>query len=236
MTGRDLIASSLRLIGALASGDSLASAEATDGLAALIQLMDSWSTESLLIPNKVREVFSLTADKQTYTMGTGGDFNTARPMEIEQAMVQLPGTSPVAEIPIKILIQAEYARITQKTIESTFPLYLYSDDNYPLANLSFWMVPNQTVSIALYSWKPLTALTLDTAISLPPGYERALKYALALDLAPEYGKQLQDIVVLTANESKAAIKRMNSKPRYLQVDEALRSKPAVWNWLTGEPQ
>ena len=89
-------------------------------------------------------------------------------------------------------------------------------------------------TLVLDSWKPLSTLAaLTTSLSLPPGYERALRYALALELAPEYGRQVSEIVMAAAVESKAAIKRMNIAPAYLQVDDALRARPAAWNWMTG---
>lgn len=237
MTAASLIASSLRVIGVLASGENPPSNEAIDGLTTLNQLIESWSNEQLLIPNKIREVFPLVAGQQSYTMGVGGNFNTARAQRIENAIIQLAATNPVVELPMKILNQDEYASIILKTLVSTFPLYVYCDGSYPLDSLSFWPVPNTTVNnVVLYSWKPLADLTtLTTALSLPPGYERALKYALALELAPEYGKMLSEQGVELAVQSKAAIKRMNVQPDYLQVDKALRAKPAVWNWMTGEP-
>jgi len=114
---------------------------------------------------------------------------------------------------------------------------MYAEQAYPLDNLNFWPVPNTGVNnVVLYSWKPLAELALiTTVLSLPPGYERALKFALAVELAPEFGKALSDNVAALAIESKAAIKRMNYRPNYLMVDKEIRAKPAVWNWLTGEP-
>lgn len=237
MTASALIASSLKIIGVLASGESPSNNEASDALITLNDLIDSWSNEQLLIPNKVREVFPLVSGQQSYTMGVGGNFNTARAQKIENAIIQLAQNSPVIELPMKILNQDEYASIILKTLASTFPLYVYADGSYPLDSLSFWPVPNTTVNnVVLYSWKPLADLTsLTTTLSLPPGYQRALKYALALELAPEYGKMLSEQAVELAVQSRAAIKRMNVEPAYLQVDKELRAKPAVWNWMTGEP-
>lgn len=235
MTGRDLVASALRLIGAVATGETPSANEATDGLAALNLMLDSWSNESLLIPNTVREVFPLTPGKQAYTIGTGGDFVTSRPIAIEQVLIQLSTVSPVLELPMKLLTEEEFAGIILKPLTSTFPLYGYAEGTYPLETLNVWPVPNVANNIVIYSAKALTQLTLDTATSLPPGYERALKYNLALELAPEYGKTVSDAVVAIAVESKAVLKRKNTKPRYLRVDDALKAKPAVWNWMTGEP-
>jgi len=222
LTAAALIAASLRTIGVLASGENPSANEQTDALTALNDLIDSWSTEQLLIPNKLREVFPLV---------------TNRAQRIENCLIQLAGNTPVLEIPMKILNKDEYASIIIKPLASTFPLYMYAEQAYPLDNLNFWPVPNTGVNnVVLYSWKPLAELALiTTVLSLPPGYERALKFALAVELAPEFGKALSDNVAALAIESKAAIKRMNYRPNYLMVDKEIRAKPAVWNWLTGEP-
>ena len=237
MTAQALIASSLRLIGVLGSGESPSNAEANDAFIALNDLIDSWSNEQLLIPNKIREVFPLVSGQQTYTMGAGANFNTTRAQKIENCLIQLAQNSPVLEIPMVILTKQEYQAVILKTLQSTFPLYMYAEGVYPIDNLNFWPVPNTGVNnVVLYSWKPLIDLaSLTTTLSLPLGYERALKYALAIELSSEYGRAVPDTTIALAVESKAAIKRMNYRPNFLQVDKAIRAKPAVWNWQTGEP-
>lgn len=235
-TARDLLMSSLRLIGVLASGESLSSSEATDGLSALNNLLDSWSTENLLIPNKVREVFPLVPSQASYTMGTAGNFNTTRPMQIEEAFIQLTSSNPVIELPVRILTKEQFASILIKQLSSTLPTDLYAEGTYPLETLNLWPVPSSVNNLVLYSSKPLAELTtLGTALSLPPGYERALRFNLALELSPEYGRAVPDVVALTASDSKANLKRQNAKPKYLRVDDALLARGAVWNWMTGEP-
>jgi hypothetical protein len=48
-------------------------------------------------------------------------------------------------------------------------------------------------------------------LAFPPGYERALLYALAVDLAPEYpAVTLSQSVIDTADEALADIKRANN--------------------------
>jgi hypothetical protein len=232
-TALTLIMGSMRLLGLLASGEPPTASEQTDGLAALNDMLDSWSTESLLIPNKVREVFPLVASQQSYTMGTGGNFNTSRPMKIENALVQLVGTSPALELPMQILTKDEYAGITLKALLSTFPLYAYIEGTYPLETINVWPVPQATNNLVLYSWKPLAELsTLQTALSLPPGYQRALRYALAIELAPEFGKQVSETILGIAMEAKQNLKRMNFKPQYLRVDDALLGNSGVYDWRT----
>jgi hypothetical protein len=229
MTGRDLIGSSMRLIGALASGESPSAAEATDGLSALNSLLDSLSTEELMIPNKVREVFALTPAQAAYTMGTGGAFNTSRPQAIEEAALLFD----TSEIPVKVIGKEEYASIVLKSVQSTIPAYVYPDGAYPLTTLTLWPVPSIAYSLVLYSWKPLSQVTLNGTVSLPPGGERMLKYLLAIEMSPEYGKALTPDLVALANEAKASFKRMNYRPRYLRTDDALTGQAGGWPSIFG---
>lgn len=236
MTGIDLISGSMRLLGVLASGEAPSSSEATDALSALNDMIDTWSNESLLIPNKVREVFPLVAGKGSYTMGPAGDFNTSRPMKIEKALVQLVSSNPSIEIPMDILTEEQYAGIILKGNQSTYPLYLYEENTFPLDTVNVWSVPSAVNNIVLYSWKPLTQVaSLSTVLSLPPGYQRALRYSLAVEIAPEYGKEPSSVVVEIASAARAAVKRMNSKPLFMRVDESITAKSKAWNWMTGEP-
>jgi hypothetical protein len=234
MTALDLITRSLKLIGVLSDGEAPSSSEANDALESLNDMIDSWSTQSLLIPNQIREVFPLVASQQTYTMGTGGNFNTSRPMSIIRGIIQLTNETPVVELPMQMLTMEQYAGIILKGTPSTFPLAFYSDNAFPLTNISVWPVPTcSSNNLVLYSWKPLADLAaLTTVISLPPGYARALRFNLAIDLAPEYSKPLDETVAAKAIEAKADIKRMNQRPRFLQVDDAVRSNGGVYNWRT----
>ena len=61
-----------------------------------------------------------------------------------------------------------------------------------------------------------------------------LRYNLAVELAPEYGRPLSEQVAIGATKSMAAIKRMNSKPLYLKTDAPVARKTRTFNWLTGE--
>jgi hypothetical protein len=236
VTGSEIINSSLRIIGALATSEVPSAGEANDALNSLNDMIDSWSNENLMAYTKVREVFPLVSGQQTYTMGAGGNFNTSRAQRIENALIQPPNMSTALEIPMKILNKDQYAGILIKPLQSTFPLYIYAEGAYPLDNINVWPVPNTTCNIALYSWKTINNLTLTTTLSLPPGYQRALRYNLAVDLAQEYGRMLSEDVKAIAIESKSVLKRKNTTPSYLRVDESLQSKSAVWNWMTGEPE
>ncbi|MEN6336027.1 MAG: hypothetical protein ABFE01_17375 [Phycisphaerales bacterium] len=216
-TVRDLISGALRLIGAVDAYSPLAENEASDGLEALNGLIGSLSLDGLVVYSVTKEDFNLVAGTGTYTMGPGGTFNSVRPVRIETAKYKVGDQ----EYDLHILNDQENQGIDLRTLGG-FPEYLYSDNAFPLASITLWPVPSVAEKVTLWSWKPITAFTAVTdVISLPPGYERMLKYNLALEQAPEYAKEPPASVVAIARESKAAIQRMNIQPVYLECDSAL---------------
>lgn len=230
MTVRDLISGSLRLIGALASGETPSGIESSDALSVLNDMLDAWSTDGYLINEIKRETFPLIPNQQTYTIGVGGDFNTARPTELVEVSVEQNGI----ELPIRVLNTQEWSQITYKATKSTLPQKLYAEGSFPLEKINLWPIPNVTNNLIIYSLKPLTNYSsVNDTISAPAGYARAMRYNLALELAPEYGKEPSALVLQAAIDSKADIKRINMQPVYLTSDAIGLTSKKSFNWLTG---
>jgi hypothetical protein len=231
MTGRDLVTASLRLIGAVAPGESLEAAEATDGLSALNRMIQSWSNDSLMIHAVTAETaLTLTPSDGTYTLGASGNITT-RPIKIERALIRDAGT----DYPLTELSAQEFTEISQKSITGR-PQYFYDDGAYPQRVITLYPIPSAADSLVLYTKRPLTEIaTLNTDISLPPGYEEALIYNLAIRLAPEYGRATPQEVVLIAQESRAGLERVNQSKNagVLRCDDALTATGS-FNINTGE--
>lgn len=232
----DLISGSLRLIQSLASGESVPASESQDALSALNQMIGSWSTENLLVYSTPREIFPLVAGQSQYFMGIGAvDFNTDKPMDIQAAGINVMTQSPVLELPLEIINLEQWSQIPIKTTQSSIPRRLYCEMTYPQATLNLWPVPSAANSIVIYSKKQLTQFaSINTTLSLPPGYEKTLKYGLAIELAPEYGKQLAPEIGAVYAEAKESIKRQNIKPVYLNCDEATLSNRKPFSILRGD--
>jgi hypothetical protein len=74
---------------------------------------------------------------------------------------------------------------------------------------------------------------LTTSLSFPPGYEKALRYTLATNLAPEYGVAVSPAVAAIAASSKADIKRANKKRVLAAYDSTLLGEPAFAYYQRG---
>lgn len=236
MTTLDLISSAMRLINVLGTGETPSATEANQAMSSLNDMLDAWTNDNLLIYAKAYETFPLVVNQQSYQMGTGApDFNTTRPQSIEDINFQQVSGSTTVELPIQIINQDQWAAISVKTITSNLPTRMWPQYTYPYVILNFWPIPIITNNVIIWSWKPLINFgALTSVVSLPPGYSRALRYNLAVELAPEYGKTLDPVVASQAAGSKAALKRMNSRVDLMGMDPALLPQKSSWNWYTGE--
>lgn len=234
MNGGDLIASSLRLIGVLASGETPSGNEAADALLILQQMIDSWQTERLNIFTINIQDFPLVAGQQTYTLGVGGNFNTTRPTEIESmSVIWLANPAQPLELPLEMLTDKQWQYVPVKAVPSTLPVYVYDDGSYPLRNLNFWPIPTVVDNVRIYAWQTLTTFSdLTTDVVFPPGYLKAIRYNLAVDLAPEFGRSAPPEVGAQAILSKAKIKLVNAPiVDSTMPSELIGSRGMVYNWI-----
>ena len=220
-TVRDLITASLLDLGAIASGESPTADEAADAFAALNNLLESWRLESLLT-YAITTVTKVLTGATSYTIGPGGDINTTRPVRLERASLRLQ-TDPVLDYPLQILTDEEYESLALKSMTSTLASALYLDRAFPLATVYLWPVQAAGPTLVLYPWTPLTAFaSLDTTVTLPPGYYRGLQKNLSLEVAPQYRDcVVTDALALQARDAKAVLKTANSRARFLQLPAGL---------------
>jgi hypothetical protein len=203
----DIITGAAKLLGVLFKSETLSADEAADGLVTLNDMLDSWSNDGLIGSASTIESFSLTG-ASSYTIGSGGTFSTTRPINLLTAVVRLSSV----DYPLEIITQEQYqTEISVKSITSSIPQYLTYDNAYPLGVIKMFPIPTSGSTLYLQSDKPLSNLSaLTTTVDLPPGWKRALKYNLAIDMASEYGVEIPPAVVPVAKESLGAIKRATS--------------------------
>lgn len=231
VTARSLLTTACQKVGIAGIGETPDAAIMQQAFQALQQLVDSWNTQSLTVLVVERTVYTLTSNKQTYTIGPAAlspDFSTgtaARPPEIQGAGLVLNYTTPVTEIPLFLLTDDLYQLIGIKAQTSTQPTELYYNPTDPLGTVFLWPMPTTGVNgLALYT----SLLTpqfnaLSTFVVMPPGYARALEWNMALELStPAFGVPLDPLVDRMATTSLAQLKRSNYKPSDLSIDPALQ--------------
>lgn len=245
-TALHIIQGAMRLFEGTASGENLDPAEAADGLSVLNEMLESWSAERLLVFFIPRLVFNLTAGQQVYKMGQDGvgvtDFNTPRPPKINRVSV-ISLANP--QLPLELQMQYTtdekiWQEVRVKAIPSSLPRLCYDDCAMPNRNLSFYPVPTGVfgTQTAIYPWTSLVAFPdLVTGLTFPPGYARAMRFSLAEEFAPEFGKTLLPGVVMKANKARQTLRAMNAPAMNRESDPVLLdTKSGTYNWLTDDAE
>jgi hypothetical protein len=157
-------------------------------------------------------------------------------LRIEQGAViwNDPTSQQSVDIPLESYNDAQFSSIAVKQTPSTFPFVFYDNGAFPLKTITVWPVPTVATGLRLWLREPLVDLTnLDSVISYPPGYERAIRFCLALELAPELGKEPAEIITSTAARAKADLAAMNAVPQYMSGDGGMSGHRTSFNWITG---
>lgn len=216
-TASDVINSALRSIGELAEGETPSAETSADCLDLLNEMLDSWSNERLMVPYLQSEELALVGGTASYTIGSGGTFNTTRPIEIDNSsFTRIDGV----DYPLRVINAPQYSSFPVKATQNSWPEYVYYEASYPLGRLYFYPVPSAAATLHLFSWKQLSTLaTLATAFAVAPGVIRAIRSNLAIEIASNFGLKVPDSVLKTASDSKRNIKRVNAPNDVLSMPE-----------------
>jgi hypothetical protein len=211
MTAQQLIEAALRDIGVLYTGQSSNSDQQTECLQALQMMLRTWSAQRLMVYYIVEgESFTLTAGTTKYTIGSGGDFDTVRPIKILGAYI-----ASGVDYPLTIIDRERYRNISVKTLGDV-PSWLWYNPVYPLGEI--YLYPTGGGTIYLDSQKPLAEpAAIGSTISFAPEYDEAIEYNLARKLAIPYNKEVTADLRLAARDSKDQIMALNAS---MQVEEA----------------
>lgn len=237
VTIKSILDAALRKFGAVGTGQQADANEYADALMALRQMLDGWSIEGLMVPFTVTEQFDLATDQAFYSMGTGGDWDTVRPEEIEVVRIL-----DAANVTRRIEPATKGALSWQKTVEAGVPSKYVISRDAQFIWVEFNAYPLDP-HVLITSRKPFNTLALEnfaspfsedeepttvypsgftmtgiqTPLEFPSGYEQALVYNLAVHLRPEYpGLELPAETVALATSSKANIKRANLRVEMLR--------------------
>ena len=217
-TALEIIEDALGLTNSVGSDQTLTAKETSDCLRAFNDLLEDWSLQNLAVYGMATQTFNTIAGLSVYTIGPGGTWNTTRPVRVSFAAYSM---FDGATMPLVKMSQAEYDSIAVKSQTQEFPSQFLFVNTSPLAQITLYPVPSAVTPITLAIDRVLPYVaSAGTSITFPTGYRNGFVYALAVKLAPKFGKKMTNYpeIVAEANRSLGNIKRANKTLRTLAVD------------------
>lgn len=210
-----IITKAMQHIGAIATGETPSAAESADGLIAFNDVLETLNLQNLAVYGAAAEAFTTIAGQARYTIGATGDWVTSRPVSIGEAFCTVQGI----DFPIDSWTYPEYMAVAYKADRSSIIERLVYVNDYPLGVIYLFPTPDAAVTVSIDTMRQLTAATLvSDTVSVPPGYARMLAYAVAVELAPQYGAAPP---VAYAAATLALVKRANRVPALASFDATL---------------
>lgn len=192
-------------------------AQDTEALEDLNNMISVWGAD-FAVPYITRESDTLTVGDAEYTIGTGGDFDTERPVSISSCYLV---DSENFSYPVDVRPAADYNRISSKTFEGR-PRKLYYIPEYPLAKIIFSSEPDYAYTVNYEFWKNVTEFALlTTDFAFPNEYKQAMIYNLAVALGENNTIAVPQTVLVTAADNYRIIKKVsaiNRPPPTVQFD------------------
>lgn len=163
-----------------------------------------------------------TADSITYT--SPGNFAIPRPLRVRSGYTRITASGNTGlDYWWDVCSLDDYNEIGYKGVPGPWPYLVCYQATYPYGTL--WVYPNPQTAGQVFFWSDVilaNLLTTTQTISLPQGYSRALKKLLAIELAPEYGKNPSAELLRQAWEARNFIKSLNETPvKKLRFDSSL---------------
>jgi len=206
-TAAAMITTALQGVGNISPGESIAASDMQSALGSLNRLLDSWSTDRLYVFQMFQESFALTANLGTYLIGSGATFNTTRPTQITKSFLRVSGI----DYGIEIINDSGFANIAQKSFYAGYPCYLNYNPTLPSGTINIWPLPQANMTLFIQSPKQLAQFSdTTTSVTLAPGYEEAILYALMVRMGAEGLGEANQMQISLAESAVERIKTLNS--------------------------
>ena len=218
-TALELISRALRLANILGEGQIPSADMANNALDTLNGMTGSFNLDSLALLATANVQVATVANQSLYTIGTGGNWATTRPVQINSMYVDFGGVS----YPISEVNQQEFNLIVLKGMLGAFiPRFFLYVPEHPLGLVTLWPAPNQVLPLTISVDRYVPDITsLATVIVSPPGYERLIVSSLAIELSPEYGREPSAQLQKIARDALARVKQANHIPVVAEFDPSI---------------
>lgn len=223
MLVQDLFIAMMEIIGATTLDEVPEAPEMQKCLRHTNLMLDSWSGRRLLLQATVQEGFPLGVGQREYTIGIGGNFNTAKPIAIETAFVR---DSASVDYTVVVMNQEVYDDLDDKLITTARPEGIYYDagvsqQTVQTGTIKCYGIPDAVYTLFINSTKYLTEfVNLTDTVTFPPAYFRALAYNGAIAIWRPMGRRgaIPPDIVMEARESLRIIEGINHRLPVSRID------------------
>lgn len=211
-TAADIIQQCLKDIEVIGEGETASAETLADALTALNQMLSLWALSGMYVYAQMETSFTPTG-ALSYTVGSGGAVNIARPQQIDHAYWR----SGSIDYHIELLDTfEEYQDIGYKAVVGN-PGYGYYLPSYPLGVLYLFPQPDTgSVKLTTRVEFPVTAAAADT-LTIPPELELVVRYSLDELLSVNMTKKLRPDIAAAAAKFRKVMKRSNLRIKPLEV-------------------
>lgn len=206
------MATAANIISAAFQKVGVQSPSTTQNTAALTSLnnMISFLGADRLTYSVTSESFSVTASDPEYTIGSGGNWDTTRPIAVLSCFLR---DSDNLDHPVKPMSSKEYNQIYDKALIAR-PKRFYFRTEYTLAKINFDYYPDSDYDAYFEFLKNFTEFSASSdTVALPPEYKEALVYNLAISLGEDWDRKVPETVIFRARETREIIDRINASNR-----------------------
>jgi hypothetical protein len=198
ITRDQLIAGALRMVGAVAQGQSPTATQISEAAEALNMMVKAWEVDGMPLWGLTEYAVTLTASTNKYPIGIGKTINIPKPLKVIQAWTR--ETASGVDVPMRIVSKQEYNMLGNKTSSGT-PIQIYYNPQLAFGDLYTFPTPDATVASAykihiVYQRPFEDFVATGDNPDFPQEWLDALKYGLAARLAPEYGVPLDQRNIL----------------------------------------
>ena len=236
MNALDLIRLALRDAQVNGVGQTPSDEENNDTFLHLNAMLAQWSRKRWLVFH-LADVSRVATGAASYSLMTGGDFDTPRTDRIESAFVRWITSNPPIDTPLAIIdAREDWNRITMKTLAAGGPpTAVFYDSGFPAGTLNFWPIP----AAGLYELHVSVKAELSQISSmtdelvLPGEYLDAVLYNLAKRARVMFGEAPDQGLDSLAKGALNTLRQANAQIPLLQMPVAVVASRGRFSVYTG---
>ena len=224
-TVAEIIILALKDVNILDEAETPSAAMTADAFTNLKQMLSLWQLDGHNV-YATTEASYTPVGAETFTIGPGGDVSILAPTDINYIYHVVDSIS--YEPLYKCASLEEYQTLSSIPVVA-YPSLFYYSRSIPLSTVYIYPQPSTgTLKIGHAVNLPVYTGTVD-ALSLPPAYDMAVRFNLAMILGPTMGHGIPPMVEKMAIASKRAlvnhnieINELKTSPRYMTREERFK--------------